>query len=289
MIKSLNLNKKKKEKKAKGSFPPKKRKLRTNKMKVINPNSSNRNKMIFEANSNKIQVKYKKILEYNDCELNSLSYNDAKQHDKRTFINYYISLLKKNYLVIFSFFPNKDYNSQIIKIFLFFFFFALNLIVNALFFNDNTMHKIYVDSGSFNLNYQIPQIIFSSLISGIISAIVKFLSLSEKQIISIKQLSSIKNIDNKVNEEVAKLRRKFVLFFVITFIILSVFCFYISCFCGVYINTQIHLIKDTLIGFGLSFIYPFFICLFSGIFRMKALNAVKKDKECMFKFSKLLQ
>ena len=161
--------------------------------------------------------------------------------------------------------------------------------MNALFFNDDTMHKIYIDSGSFNLNYQIPQIIFSSLISGVISAIVKYLSLSEKHIISIKQLSSIKNIDKKVKELIANLKRKFILFFVITFLILLIFCFYISCFCGIYINTQIHLIKDTIIGFCLSFIYPFFICLLPGIFRIKALNAGKKDKECMFKFSKLLQ
>jgi len=289
ITKSIKLNKNKKGKKIKASFPPKKKKLRTNKMKLINQNSSNRKKIITETISNNIQNKFKKILEYNDYELNSLSYNDAINYDKRTFFKYYISLIKTNHLVIFSFFPNKDYNSQIIKIFLFFFFFALNLIVNALFFNDDTMHKIYIDSGSFNLNYQIPQIIFSSLISGVISAIVKYLSLSEKHIISIKQLSSIKNIDKKVKELIANLKRKFILFFVITFLILLIFCFYISCFCGIYINTQIHLIKDTIIGFCLSFIYPFFICLLPGIFRIKALNAGKKDKECMFKFSKLLQ
>ena len=203
-------------------------------MKLINQNSSNRKKIITETISNNIQNKFKKILEYNDYELNSLSYNDAINYDKRTFFKYYISLIKTNHLVIFSFFPNKDYNSQIIKIFLFFFFFALNLIVNALFFNDDTMHKIYIDSGSFNLNYQIPQIIFSSLISGVISAIVKYLSLSEKHIISIKQLSSIKNIDKKVKELIANLKRKFILFFVITFLILLILFLYFMFLWNIY-------------------------------------------------------
>ena len=99
-----------------------------------------------------------------------------------------------------SFFPNKDYNSQIIKIFLFFFFFASNLIITALFFTDDTMHKIYLDSGKFNLNYQIPHCVYSSLISLVINIIIRFFALSEKQIILIKQMKSINNMDEKIKK-----------------------------------------------------------------------------------------
>ena len=48
------------------------------------------------------------------------------------------------------------------------------------------MHKIYVDSGIFDLNYQLPQIIYSYLISSAINLIIEYLSLSENTIISIK-------------------------------------------------------------------------------------------------------
>ena len=72
--------------------------------------------------------------------------------------------------------------------------------------------------------------------------------------------------------------------------LLMLFCWYfISCFCAVYKNTQIHLIKDTVISFGFSMITPFGIYILPGIFRLCALNAKKKDKEYMFKFSKILQ
>ena len=63
---------------------------------------------------------------------------------------------------------------MITKNFLFFFFFTLNLTVNALFFNDDTMHEIYIDEGKFNLIYQISQIIYSSIISGFADTLIKY-------------------------------------------------------------------------------------------------------------------
>ena len=106
--------------------------------------------------------------------------------DKRTYFQYYFSLLKKKQIILFSFYPNEDYNAQIIKSFLFFFFYTSDMTINSLFFTDDTMHKIYIDSGKFNLNYQLPQIIYSFLISNGINFIIEFLSLSEDIIISIK-------------------------------------------------------------------------------------------------------
>ena len=60
---------------------------------------------------------------------------------------------------------SEDYNLMPIKIYLFFFSFGLFFTVNTLFFTDSTMHKINEDNGKFNFIYQIPQIIYSTLIS----------------------------------------------------------------------------------------------------------------------------
>ena len=62
------------------------------------------------------------FLEYKDFELNILEYSFALNYDRRTYVQFYISLLKIKHLLIFSFYPTKDYNSKIIKIFLFFYF-----------------------------------------------------------------------------------------------------------------------------------------------------------------------
>ena len=90
----------------------------------------------------KIIDKVKKIMEYTDNELNDLSYELAINKDKRTYCVYYLSLVRTKHPVIFSFCYDKDYNSKIIKMDLFFINYAVLYTVNALFFDDNTMHKI---------------------------------------------------------------------------------------------------------------------------------------------------
>ena len=63
----------------------------------------------------KIEI-LKRIMDYTDDEINELPYNLALQFDKRTYCQYYISLIKTKHNLIFSFFYDKDYNSKIIKI-----------------------------------------------------------------------------------------------------------------------------------------------------------------------------
>ena len=59
------------------------------------------------------------------------------------------------------------------------------------------MHKIYIDEGAFNFIYQFPQIIYSSLISMIISNLIKYLSLTEKNIITLKKEPKKEEIKKK--------------------------------------------------------------------------------------------
>ena len=65
-----------------------------------------------------------KILEYKEFGLNALDYEDALKHDKRTFIQYYFSLLRINHLFMFSFITKNDYNPRVIKMLSFFLFFC---------------------------------------------------------------------------------------------------------------------------------------------------------------------
>ena len=49
------------------------------------------------------------------------------------------------------------------------------------------MHKIYKDRGKFDLLFQIPQILYSTLISRFIDTLIKTLALSQDNIIELKQ------------------------------------------------------------------------------------------------------
>ena len=175
--------------------------------------------------------------------------------------------------------------------FLFFFYFSSDLTINGFFFTDATMHKIHQDKGSFNFLYQIPQVIYSSILSLIISSLIKYLSSSGDNIMEIREEKrrNSKDINAKLKKLYKILKIKFALFFSVTFIILVMFWFYITCFCGIYKNTQTHLIKDSILSFIMSLIYPFVTFLLPSFFRIFSLIAEKKDKALLYKFSQFLE
>ena len=118
--------------------------------------------------------------------------------------------------------------------------------------------------------------------------LLKILSLSEKDILKIKE-----GIDMRVTVKKSKsikrcIKIKIILFFIISLSLILFFWYFISCFCAVYSNTQFILFKDTLISFALSMLYPFGINLLPGIFRIPSLRAKNKDKKCIYSFSQIL-
>ena len=249
-------------------------------------NSKSKTKTIENCDSEiKKETEIKKLT---DQEINTLDYEKAIELDKRTYFQYYISLLKKKHLILFTFLPANDYNLMSLKLSLFLVSFSLYFTINGFFFSDETMHKIYKDSGIYNILYQIPQILYSSLVSSFINMLLKSLSLSEKDILKIKHEQSFKSTVTKSKKIEKCIRIKFIIFFIISLLLMIFFWYFISCFCAVYNNTQIILLKDTLISFGLSMTYPLAINLLPGMFRIPALRAKKKDKKCLYSFSKIL-
>ena len=239
----------------------------------------------FYKNSIGSNILYRNL---NDEELNTLEYTIALKIDKRTYLQYYWSLLKKNHLIFFTFYPNNDYNLPSIKIFLFLVSFSLYFTISGFFFNDDTMHKINEDNGNYILWYRIPQIFYCSIVSTIINIILRQLSLSEKNILALKRGKNF-NKTLQYSKDIKKcLDIKFIIFFILSYLLLIFFWYFIACFCGAYVNTQEILIKDTLISFFLSMLYPFGLNLIPGFFRIYALRASKKDKKFIYKISLII-
>jgi len=237
-------------------------------------------------NYNDMDDKDKSIyVNMNDQELNTLEYEKALIYDKRSYFQYYWSLLKKKHLILFTFYPQNDYNLITLKISLFLLAFSLYFTINAFFFSDDSMHKVYVDRGIYNFVYQIPQILLSSVVSAIINMILKNLSLSEKNIIDLKREKDETVFLEKSKSISQYLVKKFLIFFILSILLLLFFWYYISCFCGVYVNTQIIFIKNTFTSFALSMVYPFGLNLLPGFFRIPALRGEKKNHNCLYKIS----
>ena len=191
-------------------------------------------------------------------------------------------------LILFTFWPQNDYNLKSMKIAYFILSLSLYFTVNAFFFTDSTMNKITVDNGKYNFIAQLPLTIYSSLISTIINMLIKNLALSEKNILAIKNEKS-KKAANETSEKSSNcIKIKFSIFYYLGVILMAFFWYFISCFCAVYKNTQIIFIENTLISFVVSMSYPFGIEILPGLFRIPALRAKEKNENCLYKFSQLV-
>ena len=217
------------------------------------------NKAIKETNESEIDY------EMNDDELNSLEYEKALKYDKRTFFQYYWSLLKKEQLILFTFLPTNDYNLVSLKLALFVVSLSLEITINGFFFTDETMHQIHQNEGEFDLLYQIPQILYSTIISDIINYVLQKLALSEDSLLTLKKIKNFDKAKKQYESIYRCLKIKFVVFIIISFLLIFFCWYYISSFCAVYVNTQSILFKDTLIGLLLSMAYPFGLCLLPGL------------------------
>ena len=96
--------------------------------------------------------------------------------------------------------------------------------------------------------------------------------------------------ENKAREisEIIKKRLviKYICFYVLGLFFLLFLWYYLSSFSAVYKNTQIYLIKNCLICFAISLLYPFIINLFPSFLRNYSLI---NNKKCVYEISKIFQ
>ncbi len=135
----------------------------------------------------------------------------------------YYSFLEYSQLIIFTFITNTDFNIRQIKIALFIFSFILFLTFNTLFFTDESMSHIYKQGGAFDFIYNLPKTIFSGVCCGVINFLLKFLSLSQKDI---DKLNKINNEKDKI-KEINKYRKiwycKIIIFYILIFLFIELF------------------------------------------------------------------
>ena len=212
--------------------------------------------------------------------MNDLDYLKAKKLDKRTFWAIYLSIIKREHLIIFTFCIRDDYNLYYIKFMKFIFFTCTDMAMNVLFFSDEFMHKIYLNYGKYDFFQQIPQTVYSIVVSQIFEVFLCVLSLTDKYYYQIKNNYKDKQNNKTGNFEILKILKsvnvKLFCFSIFTFIFLVLYWYLITCFCAVYKNTQYIFIKDFLISYIMGLIYPFISYLIPPFLRIIALRACNK-------------
>ena len=225
------------------------------------------------------------VLKKNDKELNEMNFKSAFRFDNRTLWEYYFSLIKDDHLLL-RVMNSRDYNSKTIKIYLFIYNFGLSYAVNGLFFDDEAIEQIFEENGEFNFLNQLPLIIYSTIISLVLFSILDYLALTENIALEIKREKITKIAEKKANESLRIAQIKFIIFFILSFLFLLICWYYMTCFCAVYRNTQYHLLKDTLIGFGTSLLSPCAAKIAPAIFRI---YAIKKRSQILFRIGQFIQ
>ena len=207
-----------------------------------------------------------------------------KYNINKSIIKYYAQL-KREHLIFFTFINCDDYNLLSVKVSRCIFLIVGDMALNAFFFSDDSMHKLYLTYGKYDFIQQIPQIAISIIISQIIEIFICFLSLTDKDIYQVKKNIIRKNIRN-IKNSIKNIRLKIVIYFIFIFIFLSIYWYIISVFCGIYRNTQIVFIKDSFISFSIGLIYPLGLYFISSCLRICSLS--NKHFKCIYKLSYMI-
>ena len=218
-----------------------------------------------------------------------MEYYDALELDKRSFYQIYWSLLRREHLIFFTFFSWGDYNIWYIKCSRFIFLLTTDMAMNVFFFSDDSMHKLYLNYGKYDFIQQIPQIIYSSIISNTLEIFLCYLSLTDKHFYQIKNIPYSINKKSIIFKILKCVKIKLIGFFAFTLLVFTFYWYLISAFCAVYQNTQITFIKDSVSSFFINLLYPFALYLIPACLRIISLKDItKKRLKCVYKLSDII-
>ena len=161
--------------------------------------------------------------------------------------------------------------------------------MNVFCFSVDSMHKIYFNYGKYDFIQQIPQIIYSTIISQLLELFLCYLCLTDKHIYKIKNLQDNKKNTGSVFLILKCIKIKLIVFFMFTFILFIFYWYLISAFCSVYQNTQIIFIKDSASSFLTGLLYPFILYLIPSVLRIISLQDVKNKRlKFIYKLSDII-
>ena len=189
-------------------------------------------------------------------------------------------------LLFFAFIIRNDFNARTIKICFLFLIFGINLTINLLFIDESSLHEFYISKGQLNIIKHLSKILYASLASLFIKSILLATIFTEKNFLKIKKLILAGKLGK--GEETLAISVKSLCFFPISIMVLLLSCFYVICFGVVYKNSHINILIISAISFLIQLIVSIVFYLVPSIIRLHSLKS-KRNKECLYRFSQLLQ
>ena len=222
----------------------------------------------------------------NDGEINELDYDNSVFHDKRNFIRIYYSFLKYNCIIIFTFFVYEDFNLNLVKYALLVFYALLYLTFNTTFFNNNTIHNIYINEGDYVITYHLWKIFLAFILSLIFIKLIKWwITFYRRKSLSMKLLKRYTDAKNEILRMIELYHFHLKIFFPISCALFILFWYYISTVCAVFRYSFWHLLLNWAFCAAFHLGYSIVLNIIPTIFRFVA---IRKEIKCLYTTSKYI-
>ena len=225
----------------------------------------------------------------NDGEINELDYDNSFEHDKRNIFRIYWSFIKYNLLIYFSFLLYEDFNVNFVKIALFLNYLILYLTFNTMFFNNNSIHNIYINEGQYKIGYHFLSIFGSFVISLIFIKLIQlWITFNRRKSLKMKLMKRYTDSKNEILKMIENYTFNIKIYFPISVIIIIFFCYYVSVVCAVYRYSHKFLIVNWILCIIFHLIYSLLLNIIPTILRFLSLKEKTERKKKIFTASRIL-
>ena len=220
-----------------------------------------------------------------------MEFDDAIKKDDRSFCQYFSDNLKEKQIIANTFVASDPIKKRAIKLIFFSFNLILYIVINGLFFSEVYISELYnikeEDENFFSfLPRSIDRLIYATLVSIIVGYLVDFFFIEEKKIIGIfkREKDDKDMIKQSIIELIKEIKRRYIAFVIVVFILLLCSLYYLLCFNYVYPKSQKEWIKSSIAIIIIIQILSVLKIFAGAIFRFISFCC---DNEYIFKFSKI--
>ena len=219
-------------------------------------------------------------------DLQDIDYEEAIINDKRKYLRIYWDYLLDSQIILSTFWTDNHLDLLVIKLNFLVFTFQINFFLNALFYTDDYISDAYNNDGILEFISGLPKAIYSFIATLIITSLLRLLSSSKEELMKvIKEKRNCENYFYFIQQKLAKLRIKLIIYFILVYSFSLFFLYYVTAFCAVYKYSQKYWIHGWLETFALDTLESIIVCIFLALIRY---YSIKNNKKCLYKFGNIL-
>ena len=228
--------------------------------------------------------------EYLKTEFDDMDFEDLIIKDKRKFCEYFLEKLTANQIIMNTFCCEEPFKPRSIKILLLILQIDLYFLINGLFYDEEYASQIFhLENDSFYDAFGrfVGNLVYAALVGIIINYIIEFLFIEESRLKKLfkKQRENVEVLKNEINRIVNDIKRRYIIFIILTFLITIFTWIHISCFNIVYPHLKWEWLIFSIIIIFFMQIFSAFICLLDALLRFLSF---KCKSEKIYKISYLL-